>query len=91
MAKSISYLTDGQVIQITEEFCNHNLKDITHMLRSANTFSSFMNGLCSWSDSSEYTFRIDSFDGTDIYIIQFNMRRKLSIFCNICNIYLKSI
>jgi hypothetical protein len=39
-----------------------------------------MNGLCSWLDSSGYDFRIDSFDGMDIYVIQFDMGRKWSLY-----------
>ncbi len=80
VAKLITCLTDEQVIKMTEEFCDHHLKDITHMLRTANTFSSFMNGLCSWLDSSGYDFRIDNFDGMDIYVIQFDMGRKWSLY-----------
>ena len=59
MAKSINHLTDEQVIQMTQEFCSNELKDITFMLRSENTFSSFMDGLCSWLDASGYNYRID--------------------------------
>ena len=28
-AKSMDYLSDEQIIQMTEEFCNHHIKDIT--------------------------------------------------------------
>jgi hypothetical protein len=45
VAKLMGYLADEQVIKMTEDFCNHCLKDITHMLRSSHTFSSFMDGL----------------------------------------------
>ncbi len=65
---------------MTEEYCNHNLKDINHMLRAAHTFLSFMDGLCSWLDSSGSHFRIDSFDGTDTYVIQFDLVRKFSLY-----------
>lgn len=80
VAKTINCLTDEQVIKMTEDFCDHNLKDISHMLRTANTFSSFMNGLCAWLESSRYDFRIDSFDGMDTYVIQFDMGRKWSLY-----------
>ncbi|MBA3978794.1 MAG: hypothetical protein H0X50_11495 [Nitrosopumilus sp.] len=80
MAKSMNYLTDEQVIQITEEYCNHHLKDITHMLRAANTFTAFMDALCSWLDSSGYHFRIDRCNGVETYVIQFDLGRKWSLF-----------
>ncbi len=54
LAKSMDHLTDEQVINMTEEFCSQHLRDITHMLRSSHTFSSFMEGLCFWLDSSGY-------------------------------------
>ena len=80
MAKSMDYLTDEQVMQITEEYCNHHLKDITHMLRAANTFTAFMDALRSWLDSSGYHFRIDRFNGVETYVIQFDLGRKWSLF-----------
>lgn len=80
LAKSMSYLTDEQVIQMTEEFYNHHLRDIMHMLKTSNTFSSFMNGLRSWLDSSGYNFRYDRFNGMDIYVIQFDLGRKFSLY-----------
>ena len=80
ISKSMDYLADDQVIQMTEDFCNHHLKDITHMIRSANTFTSFMDGLRHWLDSSGYHFRVDSFNSTDTYVIQFDLGRKWSLF-----------
>ncbi len=80
VSKSINSLTDEQVIKMTEDFCHHHLSDITHMLRTANTFSSFMNGMCAWLDSSGYDFRIDNFEGMDIYVIQFDLGRKWSLY-----------
>jgi hypothetical protein len=80
VSQSMDYLTDEQIIQMTEEFCNHHLKDITHMLRSSHTFSSFMDGLCSWLDASGYHFRIDRFNGMDTYVIQFDLGRKYSLY-----------
>ncbi len=80
VAKTMNYLTDEQVKQMTEEYCNHHLRDITHMLRSAHTFLSFMDGLRSWLDSSGHHFRIDSSDGTDTYVIQFDLGRKFSLY-----------
>jgi hypothetical protein len=80
MTKSINHLTDEQVIQMTQEFCSNELKDITFMLRSENTFSSFMDGLCSWLDASGYNYRIDTINNTDTYIIQFDMGRNWSFY-----------
>ena len=85
MSKTISYLTDEQVVQMTKEFCKNQLKDITFMLRTENTFSSFMNGLCSWLDASDYNYRIDSIDdnddgNTEVYIIHFDMGRNWSLY-----------
>ena len=80
LAKSMNHLTDEQVIHMTEEFCSDHLKDIAHMLRSSHTFSSFMDGLCFWLDSSGYRFRIDSLNGTDTYVIQFDLGRKFSLY-----------
>jgi hypothetical protein len=80
MTKSINHLTDEQVIQMTQEFCSNELKDITFMLRPENTFSSFMDGLCSWLDASGYNYRIDTVDDIDTYIIQFDMGRNWSLY-----------
>jgi hypothetical protein len=80
MTKSINHLTDEQVILMTQEFCSNELKDITFMLRSENTFSSFMDGLCSWLDASGYNYRIDTVDDIDTYIIQFDMGRNWSLY-----------
>ncbi len=80
LAKSMSHLTDEQVIQITEEFCNHHLKDIANMLRTSNTFSSFMSGLRSWLDSSGYNFRYDISNGMGIYVIQFDLGKNFSLY-----------
>lgn len=79
-AKSMDYLSDEQIIQMTEEFCNHNLKDITHMLRSEYTFSSFMDGLCFWLDLSGCHFRFDTVNGVDTYVIQFDLGKKWSFY-----------
>src|SRR6476619_5408527 len=80
LAESMNRLTDEQVIQITEEFCNHHLKDISNMLRTSNTFSSFMSGLRSWLDSSGYNFRYDISNGMDIYVIQFDLGKNFSLY-----------
>lgn len=80
VSSSINYLDDEQVIQMTKEYCSHHLKDITHMLKSESTFSSFMDGLCSWLELSGYRFRFDSLNGVDTYVIQFNMGRKWSLY-----------
>lgn len=80
LAKSMNHLTDEKVIQITEEFCNHHLKDISNMLRTSNTFPSFMSGLRSWLDSSGYNFRYDISNGIDIYVIQFDLGRNFSLY-----------
>lgn len=80
VSKSMNYLTDEQVIDMTKDFCSHHLSDITHMLRSENTFITFMNEVCAWLDSSGYDFRIDSFNGMDTYVIQFDMGRKWSLY-----------
>jgi hypothetical protein len=50
------------------------------MLRSSHTFSSFMDGLRYWLDSSGYQFRIDRSNGTDTYVIQFDLGRKFSLY-----------
>jgi len=70
----------SKVIQMTQEFCSNELKDITFMLRSENTFSSFMDGLCSWLDASGYNYRIDTVDDINTYIIQFDMGRNWSLY-----------
>ena len=80
VASSINYLDDEQVIQVTEEYCNHHLKDIIHMLISESTFSSFMDVLCSWLELSGYPYRFDSINGADTYVIQFGMGRKWSLY-----------
>ena len=80
LAESMNCLTDEQVIQITEEFCNHHLKDISNMLGTSNTFSSFMSGLRSWLDSSGYNFRYDKSNGMDIYVIQFDLGKNFSLY-----------
>jgi hypothetical protein len=80
LAKSLNHLTDEQIIQMTKEFCNSELKDINHMLRSEYTFSAFMDGLCSWLEISGYRFRFDSFNDVDTYVIQFDMGRKWSLY-----------
>jgi hypothetical protein len=80
MADLIDYLDDDQVIKMTKEYCNHRLKDITHMLKSESTFSSFMEGLCSWLELSGYRYRVDTLNGADTYVIQFDMGRKWSLY-----------
>lgn len=80
LAKTMDQLTDEQVVKITEEFCNHHLKDISNMLRTSNSFSSFMSGLRSWLDSSGYNFRYDISNGMDIYVIQFDLGRNFSLY-----------
>ena len=80
MSKTINHLTDEQVVQMTKEFYNNQLKDITFMLRTENTFSSFINGLCSWLDASGYNYRIDNDDDAEVYIIQFDMGRNWSLY-----------
>jgi len=50
------------------------------MLRPENTFSSFMDGLCSWLDASGYNYRIDTVDDINTYIIQFDMGRNWSLY-----------
>ena len=78
----MDYLNDEQIIQMTEEFCNHNLKDINNMLRSEYTFSSFMDGLCSWLELAGYHFRFDSLNGIDTFVIPCDRGRKWSLYKN---------
>lgn len=80
LAKSIGYLTDEQVMEMTEEFYNHHLNDITYMLKTSNNFTSYMHGLRSWLESSGYNFRYDRFNGMDIYVIQFDLGRQFSLY-----------
>jgi hypothetical protein len=85
MSKTINHLTDEQVVQMTKEFYNNQLKDITFMLRTEKTFSSFMKGLCVWLDASGYNYRIDSSgdndgDDTEVYVIQFDMGKNWSLY-----------
>jgi len=39
-----------------------------------------MDSLCSWLDASGYHYRHDSFDDIDIYVIQFDMGRKWTLY-----------
>ena len=59
MAKTIDYLSDEQVIQMTEEFCKQRFMDIIHMVREENTFACFMNALCLWLDESAFNYRVE--------------------------------
>ncbi|MGN6346255.1 MAG: hypothetical protein ACTHJ7_04030 [Candidatus Nitrosocosmicus sp.] len=82
MAKTIDHLSDEQIIQMTEEFCKKRLVDIIHMLRDENTFESFMEAICLWFEVSGFNYRLErnDEDDTDLYIIQFDMGRKWSLY-----------
>jgi hypothetical protein len=73
-------LTDEQIDQITQEFCKNNLLDINQMLRSESNIESFMDSLCSWLEASGYHYRFDNFDDFNVYVIQFDMGRKWSLY-----------
>ena len=65
MAKTIDYLSDEQVIQMTEEFCKQRFMDIIHMVREENTFACFMNALCLWLDESAFNYRVERNNNCD--------------------------
>lgn len=84
--KIMGALTEEQVIKITQEFCNHDLFDMTYMLRSENTLSAFMDVLISWLDASGFHYRSDRITDDDgsittiVYIIQFDMGKNWSLY-----------
>jgi hypothetical protein len=39
-----------------------------------------MEGLCSWLELSGYRYRVDTLNGADTYVIQFDMGRKWSLY-----------
>ena len=80
MTELLDSLSDDQIIRITQEFCNNNLLDINQMLRSENNITSFMDSLCSWLEASGYNYRFDSIGDINIYVIQFDMGRKWSLY-----------
>ena len=80
MTELLDSLSDDQIIRITQEFCNNNLLDINQMLRSENNIASFMDSLCSWLEASGYHYRFDNFGDFNIYVIQFDMGRKWSLY-----------
>ena len=73
-------LTEYQVIKTTEEFCKNNLFELSNMLGIKTTLSSFMDGYCSWLEESGINYRVDRFDDTDTYVIQFDMGRNWSLY-----------
>ncbi|MGN6351046.1 MAG: hypothetical protein ACTHL3_06235 [Candidatus Nitrosocosmicus sp.] len=88
MAKTIDYLSDEQIIQMTYEFSKQRFMDIMHMLREENTFACFMDTLCLWLDASGFHYRIETNnisshsddDVIKVYKIHFDMGRKWSLF-----------
>jgi hypothetical protein len=83
LSRILDSLTEEQVIKTTKEFCKHNLFEISNMLRIKTTMSSFMDEYCTWLNASGFNYRLDKIDDLDVYVIQFDMGRKWSLYTKI--------
>src|SRR4051794_20270404 len=54
----INILSDEQIVQMTEQYCKHWLKDIFYMLNSENSFLSFIDGILFWLEVSGFQYNI---------------------------------
>ena len=80
LSKMLDNVTEHQVIKTTEDFCKNNLFELSNMLGIKTSLSSFMGGYCSWLEESGINYRVDTFDDTDTYVIQFDMGRNWSLY-----------
>src|SRR5919202_174551 len=76
----INSFSEEQVINMCEEFYEHNFSDISNMLRIESSFSLFINKFCSWLDISGFHYRYDSVNDIDTFVIQFDMGRNWSLY-----------
>lgn len=80
MTKTISYLSDEQIIQMAEEFSKQRLEDIMFMLGEENNVQCYLDALYLWLDESGFNYRIKKDSDKEIYKIHFDMGRKWSLF-----------
>jgi predicted DNA-binding ribbon-helix-helix protein len=80
MTKILAYLSDEQVIPMTQDFCKQHLADIMLMLRDENSFPCYLDALCFWLDESGFNYRIKRDGDVDTYRIYFDMGRKWSLY-----------
>jgi hypothetical protein len=76
----INLLSDEQIVQLAEQYCNHRLKDIVFMLISENTFTSFIDGVISRLEASGCNYKYNVNGDFITLVIHFDMGRKWSLF-----------
>jgi len=78
----INLISDEQIIQMTEKYCKHRLKDMAYMLNSENTFSSYIKGTLSWLEASGFQYKCNKNNHGEYttLVIQFDMGRNWSLF-----------
>lgn len=76
----INLLSDEQIVQLAEQYCNHRLKDIAFMLISENTFTSFIDGIISRLEASGFNYKYNVNGDYITLVIQFDMGRKWSLY-----------
>jgi hypothetical protein len=76
----INLLSDEQIVQLAEQYCNHRLKDIAFMLISENTITSFINGIISRLEASGFNYKYNVNGDYITLVIHFDMGRKWSLY-----------
>jgi hypothetical protein len=78
----INLLSDEQIVQMTEQYCKHRLKDMAYMLNSENSFLSYIEGTLSWLEASGFQYKYTNNNHGDYttLVIQFDMGRNWSLF-----------
>jgi len=78
----INLLSDEQIVQMTEQYCKHRLKDMAYMLNSENTFLSYIEGTLSWLEASGFQYKYTNNNHGDYttLVIQFDMGKNWSLF-----------
>lgn len=84
LMKVMNYLTDEQIVQVSEYMVKNEIKDIILTLRNEHNVKSFLNVIESWAKTSGFPFsHEDKGSSTHRYVISHNMGKNWSLYYGI--------
>src|SRR6476620_10604462 len=76
----INLLLDEQIVQLAQQHCKRRIKDIVYMLENQTSLPSSFDSTINWIEASGFNYKYNANKEFKTLIIQFDMRRKWSLF-----------
>jgi hypothetical protein len=73
-------LNDDQIDTLAQDYVKYEFNEQMQIVGLEDTFSFYIDGLCSWLEMSDFPYRHDETNDADIYTIRFNMGTRYSVF-----------